>query len=657
MGPGGNALTGGDALRRNALKASLICALLLIAIFAGSGARAQTGGDVLGMHDLTVGGKSPIQAPGALGCTFCHAPHSGAGDIPALWNQTLSKQSYTPYNSTTYHQTGQTQPTLGAASSLCLSCHDGTVAIGQSTAYGKMPTVGSMYPQDILGTNMQNSHPFSLVLPMKDSPDLASTLVANGTTLDLTHAVKLINGNVECTSCHNPHVQAIDKISQNFLVLDSSMGRLCLACHDPNRTVTGQVNPLTGWTQSIHQRATNTPAVGAHVGTYDTVAKNACISCHMPHNGQGVARLLRPATPPAPSLDPTSQDCVTCHSGGLNLTPVAPDIASELAKISHPLPAGTVTSIHDPAEAAVLNNNRHATCPDCHNAHADNQVTTFAAPPLIRTSETDVVGVSASDGVTILDPAINQYENCLRCHGTSSGTQILPKFGYFPTRDVAAPDPLNVIPEFSATATSSHPVTHDRSSALPQPSLLTNMINIGRTGQSRLMGVRIFCTDCHNSDDNREFGQTGPNGPHGSIYPHILERQYQFSQVAAGAGPGSTIINLFAPPDLGPTGPYALCAKCHDLTNILSNASFTQHASHINAGFTCSTCHTAHGMGAISANITGERLVNFDLQVVGMNGASPISYNRSTNTCTLTCHTYNHNPDGSVSQHSGARRK
>jgi len=77
---------------------------------------------------------------------------------------------------------------------------------------------------------------------------------------------------------------------------------------------------------------------------------------------------------------------------------------------------------------------------------------------------------------------------------------------------VTAPDPLNVISEFSATATSSHPVMHTRTSPLPQPSLRTNMLNQNGTA-SRLMGVQIFCTDCHNSDDNREFGGTGPNMP------------------------------------------------------------------------------------------------------------------------------------------------
>ena len=50
------------------------------------------------------------------------------------------------------------------------------------------------------------------------------------------------------------------------------------------------------------------------------------------------------------------------------------------------------------------------------------------------------------------------------------------------------------------------------------------------------MGTQIFCTDCHNSDDNREFGGTGPNGPHGSTLTHILERDYEFSQAPCPAG-------------------------------------------------------------------------------------------------------------------------
>jgi hypothetical protein len=55
-------------------------------------------------------------------------------------------------------------------------------------------------------------------------------------------------------------------------------------------------------------------------------------------------------------------------------------------------------------------------------------------------------------------------------------------------------------------------------------------------------------------------------------------------------------------------------------------------------------------MGAASGTITGERLVNFDMNVVTPNGALPISYNRTANTCVMICHQVAHNPDGTVTQ-------
>ncbi len=315
-------------------------------------------------------------------------------------------------------------------------------------------------------------------------------------------------------------------------------------------------------------------------------------------------------------------------------------------------------NLHDAAEAPLLNNNRHATCVDCHNGHSSNQVLSFPPPPAIRVSQNGIAGISALDGVSVIDPAINQYESCLRCHGTSSGKAANPIFGYLPVRAVSAGDPLNVIPQFAATSTSSHPVTHDRSSPFAQPSLLNNMLNLDGTTQGRPMGLRTFCTDCHNSDDDREFGGTGANGPHGSRWTHILERRYEFSQAPA---PGQLITNLFPNPDLSVNGPYALCGKCHDLPNqIMKNTSFLQHYDHINTGFSCSVCHTAHGMGGTNGNISGERLVNFDVNVVAPNGSYPISYTRSANTCTLTCHGTAHNPNGTVAavnNGAGARGK
>ena len=614
-------------------KFSSVC---LMIVLTGGTLLAQFTGDVIGTHDLGPGSKSPITGARPDFCMYCHEPHSGLGGRTPLWNQKLTVQSYSVYTSDTEKNKG-TQPLMGADSNLCLSCHDGTVAPGTTAVYGQVAMWGSMYNYEVFGSNLQPSHPFALTLPLKDNIDLIASLASQGITGDPTGAIRLINGNIECTSCHNAHVQAKDLISLNFLVRDSSSGQMCLACHDPTRQMSGKVNPLADWATSAHALAQNKIFPQANVGSYTTVATDACISCHAPHNAQGPPRLLR---------GPNEQDCIACHNGGTNISPVPPSVFAEYAtpKVGHPL--STTTNPHDAAESALLNNNRHATCVDCHNGHSSSQVGVFLPPPLIRVSQRDVAGISATDGTSVVDPAVNQYENCFRCHGTSAGKAVQPIYGYLPVRAVSSGDPLNIIPQFSVTYVSSHPVTHDSNSPLSQPSLLSTMWNLDGTTQGRAMGTRIFCTDCHNSDDNREFGGTGPNGPHGSKWTHILERRYEFSQTV---GPGQLITNLFQNPDLSVNGPYAMCGKCHNLQNVVGNSSFTQHSRHINDGFTCSVCHTAHGTGGINPNISGERLVNFDVNVVAQNGAAPISYSRSTNTCVLMCHQAAHNPNGSVS--------
>ncbi len=205
------------------------------------------------MHNLGPGSKSPVTGARTDSCSYCHAPHSGLNI--GLWNQKLTTQNYTVYTSTTEKNTG-VQPLLGSDSNQCLSCHDGTVAVGSTVAYGQVTTQGSMNAPDVFGSNMQSSHPFSLAPPLKDNVHLVASLAANGKTGDPTGAVKLIKGSVECTSCHDPHVQAKDLVSQNFLVRDSSTGQMCLACHDPARQVGGQVNPLADWATSAHALST-----------------------------------------------------------------------------------------------------------------------------------------------------------------------------------------------------------------------------------------------------------------------------------------------------------------------------------------------------------------------------------------------------------------
>lgn len=636
------------------MKRVLLGCVLMLAFSAAMFAQSQTQGDVLGVHDMGAG-TSPVRGQNSAACLYCHAPHSGISQGP-LWSQTLSNQAYGSFYTSDTAQNKGTQPALGTASTLCLSCHDGTVAVGQTVPYGKLQISGTM--TSTLGTELKNSHPFSLVLPLQDAADLQSTLVSNGTTADSTGSVKLINGNVECSSCHNPHIQSVDKLSGNFLVRDNKKGGLCLSCHTTTpRTVKSLSNPLVGWDTNVHATSGAALSPTSGLGGYTTVADTACLSCHQSHNAGGAAGLLRASPTPAPNIDSTSQSCMNCHAGGDKLVSPILNVFADLqdvSKKSHPFP--TSGNLHSSIEPVVLNQNRHATCADCHNSHASQQTVTFNQPPNIRPSQNGAAGV-ALDGTLLSGPATMEYQTCLRCHGNSTGKQELPTvYGYLPARAIYGGDALNLILQFGNNAASTHPVMRD-ATAQAQPSLLGSMWNLTGTTPARPIGSRIYCSDCHNSDNNREFGGTGPNGPHASRNDHILERRYVASQVNLGTwpmgGPGSPIVNLNYPlPSLAPGtagNPYDLCAKCHDLDNVMLNTSFTKHSNHIGAGISCSACHTAHGVPAGgSALISGKRLINFDANVVGTNGG--LRTYTPTGTCVLTCHMVRHDSNGTVTK-------
>ena len=627
----------------------LLLGLMMLGALAAYGQTAGQTTDVMGAHNLSAG-NSPVSGANSNACLYCHAPHSGSGKGP-LWGQSFSSQTYTLYTSDTA-QNVAIQPEIGKHSSLCLSCHDGTVAPGQTLPSGQIPVSGTM--KSVLGTQLESSHPFSLQLPLKNSPSLVTSLTQNKTTADATGAVKLINGNVECTSCHNPHVQNTDISSPNFLVKDNRSGGLCLSCHEIKpQTVNGRDNPLANWNLSVHGRSAAQVAPAAGLGGYTTVAEFACLSCHAPHNAGGAAGLLRNPSPPLTDVDTTSQSCTKCHDGSKSLVQPIANVLGELRKSGGGHPFAATGNTHTATEAVVLQQNRHATCADCHNAHTSNEVALFTGAPDIRPSQSGVMGV-AVEGTVGPAPATKQYENCLRCHGTSAGKQSLPIYGYLPNRGAFGGDPLNLIPQFDSTALSSHPVMRN-ATGRAQASLLSSMWDLTGKVQMRAMGTRIFCTDCHNSDDNREFGGAGPNGPHGSANAHILERPYVSSQVSPGiwpsGGPGTSVTNLspmsapYPQLDPGSGGPYSLCAKCHNLQNLMTNATFATHSNHTATGVSCSTCHTAHGVPVGATSGTGARLINFDTNVVApYKGA--LTYTGTG--CNLVCHMKIHTSDGTV---------
>ena len=89
-------------------------------------------------------------------CLPCHAPHNSESVANApLWNHDVSVASYTLYSSPTLDaQPGQP----GGASKLCLSCHDGTVAID---AFGGRKGTDFMSGGALVGTDLSDDHPIS----------------------------------------------------------------------------------------------------------------------------------------------------------------------------------------------------------------------------------------------------------------------------------------------------------------------------------------------------------------------------------------------------------------------------------------------------------------------------------------------------------------
>lgn len=154
-------------------------------------------------------------------CLPCHAPHNNQNEAGTLlWNHDITEAQFTLYSSPSFDAAASSgQP--GGVSKLCLSCHDGTVAID---AFGGA-TGGTMISGDrMLGTDLSNDHPISFTYD-------SALATADGELLDpnsLPDTIKLFAGKMECASCHDVH----DKNGNEVLLNVNNAGSaLCLTCH------------------------------------------------------------------------------------------------------------------------------------------------------------------------------------------------------------------------------------------------------------------------------------------------------------------------------------------------------------------------------------------------------------------------------------------
>ena len=386
-------------------------------------------------HNLSSAGTGNVTAVSQdQVCVYCHTPH-GAANFPGspLWNRQLSNQTYTVYTSSSLDAEdimGQLdQP--GGSSRLCLSCHDGTLAIGTVGVLGGQQNVtigmagtdadGSMPPgagvqtgitRD-LSTDLSNDHPISLNYdsalagadPELRNPASAAHIGIRSPGFRPPVPLESTGANgaaqIQCATCHDPHIRGLDPDeSIKFLRLnrhqqsapvggdfdeDADIG--CLGCHDKE-----------AWVTSAHA----TPSVADEIYSAETadlrdlpsgtsVWQAACLNCHDTHTVHGARRLLWEgtdslSTPKSGGVSAIEETCYQCHSPNPVITNIAGDVkniesdfslARRMPITDADQPAGmevhdiTNADMEEPSSLLGRNdlNNRHAECSDCHNPH------------------------------------------------------------------------------------------------------------------------------------------------------------------------------------------------------------------------------------------------------------------------------------------------
>src|SRR3990170_4256204 len=265
-------------------------------------------------HNLSMFGPGSVQATSTTEvCVFCHTPHFSQPATP-LWNKQDPGTTYTIYSAQTLTSNSVGQPT--GSSRLCLSCHDGTIALGSLlnapgaglaqilNMMGVEPGTGALVSTSAanLGADLSNEHPISFSY---SSSYPANSEIKNPGTNNANIAPALLDysGNIQCASCHDPHTRTYPKFLRTALnpATGDYGAQLCNFCHEKqywNNTdapVHREENTFT-WTGVIGTDPNPWEPSDFGVAndyTDDNLKMHGCLSCHRSHGGVVGKHLLK----------------------------------------------------------------------------------------------------------------------------------------------------------------------------------------------------------------------------------------------------------------------------------------------------------------------------------------------------------------------------
>lgn len=206
---------------------ALIALAMFLLLVVGAWPAAATITD--SPHDLRAAsaGGTQLAAEDQI-CRACHVPHNAAGTDP-LWNHDFSAATgFTLYQGLDL-EAAQSEPTGTAL--MCLSCHDGSVAVDQYGGITPVPTAMPGYAD--LSRDLSDDHPIGIDYDAAQGTD--GQLNVSSGTLGTGQIVDFLEGGagglLQCMTCHDVHNSA--EVGGTSLLRDTLVGsELCLRCHD-----------------------------------------------------------------------------------------------------------------------------------------------------------------------------------------------------------------------------------------------------------------------------------------------------------------------------------------------------------------------------------------------------------------------------------------